>query len=220
MNQATIVYQCPHCRTKVEVGEDLVGQVVNCPNPDCEHPFKVEAPSAFPVSDDEAESVVRKGGAPEVTEVLERERVLLVRHPAVLRRRVGQTILSLLFIVGGLIAAAWGAAIADGWLGFGGLAFAIVGGLDMAYFWFLSLFVTLTVTTKRSILRKGLISKRTSEVEHDDVRNIQVDQNVVQRLLNIGHISISSAGQSTMEIIARGVPDPEGIASVIREHQP
>ena len=90
----------------------------------------------------------------------------------------------------------------------------------MAYFWFLSLFVTLTVTTKRSILRKGLISKRTSEVEHDDVRNIQVDQNVVQRLLNIGHISISSAGQSTMEIVARGVPDPEGIASVIREHQP
>ena len=95
----------------------------------------------------------------------------------------------------------------------------MLGGFDLLYWWFKSLYVTLTVTNRRTILRKGLFSKSTSEVAHDDVRNIQIDQSMVQRLLNIGDLLISSAGQDTIEIKARAIHDPERVASIVREHQ-
>jgi DNA-directed RNA polymerase subunit RPC12/RpoP len=215
--QSTLVYKCPHCGAKAEIGDEMLGHVVNCPK--CERPFRVEAPSSFPIDDDEAGSVIRKGGAPHIEEPVDQERMLLVLHPAVFRRRIVQSIASVLLIVGGLVGAVWGAGIGDPWLGFGSLAAALVGGLILAYWWFKSLFVTLTVTNRRTILRRGLISKSTSEVNHDDVRNIQVDQSVIQRLLNIGDLYISSAGQDTLEIKARAILDPDGVASIIREYQ-
>ncbi|RUL87808.1 PH domain-containing protein [Tautonia sociabilis] len=215
--QSTLVYKCPHCGAKAEVGDDMIGEVVNCPR--CERPFRVEAPPSFPISDDEAGSVLRKGGAPLVGGPIDQEHVLLVLHPAIFRRRIFQTAAAVLLVVGGLAAAVWGAGVASPWLGFGGLAAAVVGGLDLAYWWFKSLFVTLTVTNRRTILRRGLVSKSTSEVNHEDVRNIQVEQSVIQRLLNIGDLYVSSAGQDTLEIRARAIVDPEGVASIIREHQ-
>ena len=216
--ESTLVYKCPHCGAKTEVTEDMLGQVVDCPNADCDRPFRVEAPSAFPVSDDEAGDVIRAGGAPRSRKA-DAEEELLVLHPAVFRRRIFQTIGACALIVCGLIAAVWGATIPHALIGFGGLLAAVVGGLDLLYWWFRSLFVTLIVTNRRTILRKGLVSKSTSEVEHEDVRNIQINQNFVQRLLGLGDIAISSAGQETLEIQVRGINDPEGIASIVREHQ-
>ncbi|QDV35268.1 PH domain-containing protein [Tautonia plasticadhaerens] len=215
--QSTLVYKCPHCEAKVEVGDEMLGEVVNCPK--CERPFRVEAPPSYPIGDDEAGSVIRKGGAPHVGGPIDQERSLLVLHPAVFRRRIFQSIGSMLLIVGGLVCAVWGAGVGSATLGFGGLIAAVVGGLDLAYWWFKSLYVTLTVTNRRSILRKGLFSKATSEVNHDDVRNIQVEQSVVQRLLNIGDLLISSAGQDIVEIRARAIHDPEAVATIVREHQ-
>ncbi len=77
----------------------------------------------------------------------------------------------------------------------------------------------LTLTDERTILRKGLLSKRTNEVRHEDVRNIQVTQSFVQRMLGVGRIAISSAGQDTIEIDMDGVRDPQAIANLIRVRQ-
>ena len=77
----------------------------------------------------------------------------------------------------------------------------------------------LTVTNKRSIQRKGLIAKFTTEVLHRDVRNIQVDQSAMQRLLGVGSLGISSAGQAGVEIQIEGVRDPAGIKALIDRHR-
>jgi len=215
--QSTLVYKCPHCETKVEIGDEMLGQVVNCPK--CERPFRVEAPPSFPVSDDEAGSVIRKGGAPQVGSPADQERILVALHPAIFRRHPLQAIGAIVLIIGGIICAVWGAGIDNPWLGFGGLAGAVLGGFDLLYWWVKSLYVTLTVTTRRTILRTGLFSKKTSEVSHDDVRNIQVGQTFIQRILNIGDVHISSAGQDIVEIRAKAIRDPEGVASMIRERQ-
>ncbi|WP_169977314.1 PH domain-containing protein [Tautonia rosea] len=215
--QSSLVYKCPHCQAKAEIGDEMLGQVVNCPR--CERPFRVEAPPSFPISDDEAGSVIRKGGAPEVMNPVDQERVLLVLHPAVLKRRIFQTTASILVIIAGSIAMIWGLGSTNPWLGWGGLTAVVIGALDLLYWWFKSLFVTLSVTNRRTILRTGLFAKSTSEVNHDDVRNLQIDQSVIARMLNIGDLRVSSAGQDTIEIRAKAIPDPEAVAAIIREHQ-
>jgi uncharacterized membrane protein YdbT with pleckstrin-like domain len=92
--------------------------------------------------------------------------------------------------------------------------------LLMLGYWIISSFATtLTVTDSRTILQQGIVRRDTSEVQHDDVRNIKLDQSIWQRLLGVGKISISSSGQDEMEIVADNLPRPAGIVAMIRDHQ-
>jgi hypothetical protein len=89
-------------------------------------------------------------------------------------------------------------------------------GLVILFIWWLSaLATTLKITNRRATLRYGLISKYTSEVRHEDVRNLQVSQSILQRLFGVGRIAISSSGQSGMEIDVSGIRDPESIKTLI-----
>ena len=78
---------------------------------------------------------------------------------------------------------------------------------------------TLTITTKRTIITRGILSKSTSEVMHDDIRNIQTHQTFLQRILDVGYMAISSAGQSDVEIAVKGIPDPDGIKDLIDKYR-
>jgi uncharacterized membrane protein YdbT with pleckstrin-like domain len=78
----------------------------------------------------------------------------------------------------------------------------------------------LTITNKRAIERDGLLKKDISEVLHDDIRNVQTHQTLRQRLLGIGDIGISSAGQEDFEIQVRDVPNPGKIREVIDLYRP
>lgn len=93
-------------------------------------------------------------------------------------------------------------------------------GLLILVIWFLKCKASsLTVTTRRTIYRHGLLSKYTNEIRHQDIRNIQVSQSVFQRILGVGTIAVSSAGQSEMEIVVAGIPGPQKIADLLRKYQ-
>jgi uncharacterized membrane protein YdbT with pleckstrin-like domain len=94
-----------------------------------------------------------------------------------------------------------------------------VGIPILVIWWLKTAATTLTVTTRRTTLTQGLLSKHTSEVMHEHVRNIQVDQSVLQRLFGVGRIAISSAGQSGMEIDITGIPHPDAIQSAIDRYR-
>ncbi len=99
------------------------------------------------------------------------------------------------------------------------IAAAGAGLVILAIWWLKTKAAMLTVTNKRTIQRTGLISKKTTEVVHRDVRNIQIDQSVFQRLFGVGSIGISSAGQSGIEIEFTGVRDPDGIKALIDRYR-
>ena len=90
-----------------------------------------------------------------------------------------------------------------------------LGALILLIWWLVVTNTTLTVTSKRTILRKGILSKHTREVRHSDVRFIEVDQGFLQRIFGIGDISISSAAQGTIEITANGILKPDKIKQTI-----
>ncbi len=78
---------------------------------------------------------------------------------------------------------------------------------------------TLTITSQRTILRRGLLSKNTVEVRHVDVRVVNVAQDILQRLFGTGRLSVGSAGHAGMEISITGIDKPDRAAAMIRERQ-
>lgn len=97
----------------------------------------------------------------------------------------------------------------------GVLCFVGVGIPVMVIWWLRSKCTTLTVTDRKVILRKGILSKNLNEVRHEHVRNVQMRQGLLQRLFDVGWIGVSTAGQGGLEIEVDGIPSPGTVKSLI-----
>jgi membrane protein YdbS with pleckstrin-like domain len=221
--------KCPYCHRDVDSTIENLDRPVICPK--CNKPFEIEMPTAVVTSvhqvDEGKADRTRMAIAPQ-------ERTLWSAHPVVFRARPIQTLV--LILVGtaavGLMA-----------MSFAGQSLAgyrldetqMIGPLSLLMWvcvvtllviacvivqWkLMSQFTTLTVTDDRTIYQKGIISRETSEVQHNDVRNIQLDQSFMQRMLNVGSLGISSAGQDELEIVAKDMSAPGTIIDCIRRNQ-
>ena len=218
---ATLVYKCPHCGAAHDVDESLMGDQIDCR--ECGRPFEVSVPVARPVEQAEGASASYQVGAGEGD--LEDE--IITVHPAVFRQSpllfLGLVLLAIAGLAGVLLGTVLQGMLA-GWLPgavlwIGG-AILLIGAVGYLAIWSIQArFTRLTITDRRTTLRYGLISRETSEVGHEDVRNIRINQGIMERLLGVGTLSISSAGQDTLEIVFKGAPDPEKLAAVIRDMQ-
>jgi uncharacterized membrane protein YdbT with pleckstrin-like domain len=77
----------------------------------------------------------------------------------------------------------------------------------------------LTITTRRCILRHGILGRYTTEIRHSDIRNIQVAQSFWQRICGVGHICISSEMEDEHDLEVSGIPHPDRVAETIRKLQ-
>lgn len=131
--------------------------------------------------------------ATETTMSTTTEQVLYEAHPAMFRNRPISFILCVILSLVGV-------------------------GLIILLIWYLrTLGTKLTVTSEQTTLRRGLLSKSTNDVFHENVRNIIVRQSVFQRMMGTGYVGISSSGQSDIEIEVNGIPDPELVKELIDE---
>ncbi len=96
-------------------------------------------------------------------------------------------------------------------------AFAV----GMLGWWWISRFTAaLEITTKRTIMHRGLFSRSTSEVVHDNIRNVTVDQTFLQRVYKVGKLGIASSGQDGIEIQINHLPNPDNLAEIIGLYRP
>ena len=95
------------------------------------------------------------------------------------------------------------------------LCLVVVGIPILITWWLKSRATLLTITDERTILRRGIFSKSISEDWHTDVRNVQLYQTFFQRIFDVGQLSVSSAGQSGVELDIIGIPDPDGAKDLI-----
>jgi len=92
----------------------------------------------------------------------------------------------------------------------------VVVGIPILIVWYFRARATeLTITDKRTRLHRGLLSRSITEVWHRDVRNVQLDQTFLQRILDTGRIGISSAAQAGIEIDVCGMRSPDKIKNLI-----
>lgn len=99
------------------------------------------------------------------------------------------------------------------------LCLVLVGLVIYAVEWLRCRATRLIVTRSRTILHAGLLARKTNEVRHEDIRNIQVIQGAFDRIFGLGTLELSSAGQGDVEIRVSGLPGPEKLADLIREHR-
>ncbi|MEQ8844810.1 MAG: PH domain-containing protein [Phycisphaerales bacterium] len=95
----------------------------------------------------------------------------------------------------------------------------VAAAITMFTWYLLKLSASLEITTKRTTESHGLFSRATSEVLHDNIRNIAVTQSFVDRVFNVGKLEISSSGQSGVEITMKDVKDPHGVREKIDKYR-
>ncbi len=99
------------------------------------------------------------------------------------------------------------------------LCFVGIGFIMFIYWWVRKKSYKLTVSRYKTSLTTGFLSKKISEVFHTDIKNIVVEQSLLQRILNTGTIKVSSSGQDDFEIAIHGMPRPYDIKGIIDLHR-
>lgn len=143
-------------------------------------------------------------------------RVILVRRSMFRTRPMLYTahVLAILGLLGGAV---YYGPIRTGYDGLAWLmALGAVAVLGSLFVWWLRCFAhALDITNKRTVQRVGIISRNSSEVLHDNIRNIRVDQSFYERIFRVGKLGIASAGHGGLEIEMEGVPDPDRVRRII-----
>lgn len=150
----------------------------------------------------------------------EEERVLKVVRPAMFRAKPLLYLLHVLGIVGSIVGAIWVGFFTDyPWVAIvcGVVGLAALGSLG--YWWMVTWSVALRITTERTIEDRGFFSRRTSEVLHENIRNVQISQSFWNRIWGVGRLEIASAGHEGFEITFDDVPKPYEVRALIDEYR-
>jgi uncharacterized membrane protein YdbT with pleckstrin-like domain len=67
--------------------------------------------------------------------------------------------------------------------------------------------------------REGIIARKVKSIRIQDLRNINVNQTLVQRIMRVGDVEFSSAGGSGIEVTFRGVDDPLQVKALAQRLQ-
>ena len=75
------------------------------------------------------------------------------------------------------------------------------------------------VADRRITSVKGIIGRQSRSINVSDLRNVNVNQNFVQRLLGIGDIEFSSSGSEGAEVVFANVKKPTVLADAVQEER-
>ncbi|MDX9912515.1 MAG: PH domain-containing protein [Phycisphaerales bacterium] len=232
---------CDKCEFVIEVGDERAGQKVSCPK--CGDvnvlPFAGSGTPGSGTAGSSPLGMVGGGGAAGAAsggasgagrvdrasaagyppDSGPEKRVMLVR-PAMLRARPMRFLALLLVVIAGAVGGVWlGIEGRTVWAGLCGAA-AVAGLVAFGVWRVLTMAAGLEITNKRTILRTGLLSRASSEVVHDNIRNLQIRQTFWQRIWSVGEIGISSSGQDGVEIVMGGLAKPHEVRKVIDLYRP
>ena len=69
-------------------------------------------------------------------------------------------------------------------------------------------------------IERGILRKNTREIFLSDIRAVDVNQNLIQRLFNVGDVLIETEGSSDVdEPVVHGLPEPMKIESLIHQQR-
>jgi hypothetical protein len=231
-----IRFECDACERPLEMERRYQGQKVACPH--CGDVNTVPLASSIFDQEDRADEPRRpsrsgstgpSGGGESVSDRAVAagyppdsgpERTVLFIRPAMFRARPILFGAEALVVVIGLGGVVWGLAQDLVWAWGGGIVVFLIGAVPLLVWWVDRLGASLRITNKRTVQRVGLLRRSTSEVVHDNIRNLQIDQSLWQRIWGVGRIGISSSGQDGVEIVVDNLPNPDKIRRVIDLYRP
>lgn len=207
-----ISIECDNCEQTFEVDDAEAGSKVPCP--ECGDINRVpgvpEAPGAPGAASE---------GAPGSTGA---EQEICTVRQSMVRAHPFRFVFVAAILLGGIVLAIWSRASDSAWNGWlwPGLIFGGAAGLYLLYWWLsATLWIKIIISNKRTVRYEGIVRRHTTEVLHDHVRSVDINQSLLQRIFNVGSIGIDSAGQDGIEIEVRDIPSPYRIKEIIDQHR-
>jgi uncharacterized membrane protein YdbT with pleckstrin-like domain len=103
------------------------------------------------------------------------------------------------------------------------LVFAVLFGITVIVGYLRRIATTYTITSKRLHIKRGIIARKTQEARLERVQNVNTDQGVLARILQIGTVDFDTAGSDDSEFTFEGVANPDSVVRAVdqaqREHQ-
>jgi uncharacterized membrane protein YdbT with pleckstrin-like domain len=75
-----------------------------------------------------------------------------------------------------------------------------------------------TIRHDRIQTREGIIAKRERSVRLENIRDLWLNQGIVDRILGIGTLGFSTSGGNGAEVVFRGIERPAVLKERIEEH--
>jgi hypothetical protein len=82
---------------------------------------------------------------------------------------------------------------------------------------YLSMVEFYALTTERLKIVKGLFGKDTENIELIRIQDIDITQNLSERIFNIGDIAVRGADPSNPSVVLRNVSDPQKVYDIMRK---
>ena len=75
------------------------------------------------------------------------------------------------------------------------------------------------VTTERLRIRRGILSRRVQQTQLDRVQNVNTNQSLLERILQVGTVDFDTAGTDDSDFTFHGIADPEDVVAAVDHAQ-
>jgi uncharacterized membrane protein YdbT with pleckstrin-like domain len=138
------------------------------------------------------------------------ERIIYQGHPS-WRAIVG------FYLKGTLVAA--GAAVLAGLLaesaGLALLTFAVIVGVTVLVGFVKRVATVYTITDRRLNIKRGIVARKVQETRIQRVQNVNYNQGVYERIVQIGDVDFDTAGTDDSNFVFAGVAQPEQVVEQV-----
>jgi len=185
-------FNCPHCDQPLEAPEQMLGQVVPCPSCQGQVQLPEPEPPAEPARPTPAVPTPSTSSPepPPTDEPPAEDEIFLITPCA--KAFIGRII--------------WGAILVP----------LVIGIFILVGVWYRTIATKYRLTSQRFIVRRGLIARRVEELELYRIKDVSMQQGMIQRLLNYGSVLILSTDDSSPRILLEGISNPFQIKEQIR----
>src|SRR5215211_3487930 len=71
------------------------------------------------------------------------------------------------------------------------------------------------VTTQRLRIRRGILSRHVEQTQLDRVQNVNTNQSLLERILQVGTVDFDTAGTEDSDFTFRGIADPDEVVAAV-----
>jgi uncharacterized membrane protein YdbT with pleckstrin-like domain len=143
------------------------------------------------------------------------ERVIYQGHPS-WRAIIG------FYIKGALVGAAAGvlAGLIDSSTGLGILTFVVIVAITIVAGFVKRVATVYTITDRRLNIKVGIVSRKVQETRLQRVQNVNYNQGVYERIMQIGDVEFTTAGTDESNFVFAGVAQPEQVVQQVEQATP
>jgi uncharacterized membrane protein YdbT with pleckstrin-like domain len=108
----------------------------------------------------------------------------------------------------------------DGEAGLGVVVFAVVAAITIVVGFIRRVATVYTITDRRLNIKIGIISRKVQETRLQRVQNVNFNQGVYERIMQIGDVEFTTAGTDESNFIFAGVGQPEQVVKEVEHATP